>query len=193
MPGMSDVFRGLKDLNAAYASSRRELISASAEALALSKKAIFALHRDDLALADDLLGRAREKLNDCRDIAKRAGGLVWEGSYRAALEEHAEAALYRRFVEKGELIGVELSDADHETMIGAIADLAGEIQRRQVRLASEGKTEAAVELAVVIEKIVEGLLDMDLEGYLRTKFDQAKNALRRAEEVKYDVSMRREK
>jgi hypothetical protein len=32
---------------------------------------------------------------------------------------------------------------------------------------------------------------MDLEGSMRTKFDQAKNSLRRAEDVLYDLAMRR--
>ena len=39
--------------------------------------------------------------------------------------------------------------------------------------------------------IVEAMLEMDLGGYLRNKFDQAKNGLRRAEDVHYDVTLRR--
>jgi predicted translin family RNA/ssDNA-binding protein len=82
-------------------------------------------------------------------------------------------------------------DLDHETYLGGLADLVGELQRRQVRAATEGRTDEVKKIKDDIEVIVDALLEMDLGGYLRNKFDQAKNALRRAEDVLYEVSIRR--
>ena len=64
------------------------------------------------------------------------------------------------------------------------------MQRRQVRLATEGKTAEVRSIKESMEAVVAELLDMDLGGYLRNKFDQAKNNLRRAEEVLYELSIR---
>ena len=79
----------------------------------------------------------------------------------------------------------------HEIYLGGLSDLTGELQRRQVRLATDGKLEEVRKLKQAIEEIVVQLLEMDLTGYLRTKFDQAKNSLRRAEDVLYEVTLRR--
>src|SRR5690606_29884066 len=123
--------------------------------------------------------------------------LADEGAYRAALEEYAEAALYRVWVRDGSVgpvAGFEEMGIDHEIYLGGLADLTGEMQRRQVRFATDGRPVADIgAVTTAIGEIVEQLLQMDLTGYLRTKFDQSKNNLRRAEDVLYDVTLRRGK
>jgi predicted translin family RNA/ssDNA-binding protein len=180
----------VKKGHAAHADARRELIKLASDAQSASKRAIFALHRDDPAGADALLAEAEDRL---REIGRRAAvqpALASEGSYRAALEEYAEAALYRQYVERGAVGKVPLDAVGHDAYLGGLADLAGELQRRQVRMATEGRVADVKALKDAIEEIVTALLSLDLEGYLRTKFDQAKNGLRRAEDVYYEVSLR---
>ncbi len=184
-------FDALKERQASHVAIRRELIARANAAQGEAKRAIFALHRDDVAGADALLASSGAALADIR--AKIAGRpeLADEGAYRAALEEYAEAALYRAWVKDGTVGPVPFEGVDHEIYLGGLSDLTGELQRRQVRLATEGKTDDVRALKSTIEEIVERLLEMDLTGYLRTKFDQAKNSLRRAEDVLYEVTLRR--
>ena len=123
-------FDGLKKRVAAYDAGRREVIKISGDALAASKRAIFALHRDDQKKADDLLAEAGKLLESVRESAKTNDDLVGEGSYRAALEEYFEAKLYRQWLENGKIGQLEGEPDDYKIYIGAVSDLTGEIQRR---------------------------------------------------------------
>ncbi len=181
----------VREKHAAYETSRREVIKTAGDALNASKRAIFALHRDDTAAADKLLAEASAGLDKVRALITKIPDLVAEGSYRAALEEFVESSLYRQYVRDGRVGEVPGEHIDYEIYLGGLTDLAGEIQRRQVRLATEGKLDEVKKCKDAIEEIVEKLLEMDLGGYLRTKFDQAKNSLRRAEEVLYETTIRR--
>ncbi|MBN1585155.1 hypothetical protein JW899_02180 [Candidatus Uhrbacteria bacterium] len=187
----SAYFDGLKKRVSAYESGRREVIKVAGDALSASKRAIFAMHRDDLETADGLLVEAGKILGAVRERADANRDLDDEGSYRAALEEYFEARLYRQWLDGGNIGRLEGEPDDYRAYLGAVSDLTGEIQRRQVRLATEGRVDEVRRLRDDIEAVVGQLLDMDLGGYLRTKFDQAKNNLRRAEDVLYDITLRK--
>lgn len=189
----NDHLDGIGRHRAAYAEARHELIHLAGDAQSASKRAIFALHRDDLAGADRLLDAAGTALRSIQDLAAKTDGLGGEGSYRAALEEYAEAALYRDFVKTGRvgaLAGLPAA-IDDDAYLGGLSDLTGELQRRQVRFATDGGIEEVRRIKETIGEVVESLLKMDLGGYLRTKFDQARNSLRRAEDVLYETTLRR--
>jgi predicted translin family RNA/ssDNA-binding protein len=183
----------IDDLGGRYATHRklrRDVINLASEGQNRAKKAIFALHRDDADGADQLLREAEAKFTAVRELAAQSPELSWEGSYRAALEEYAEAALYRNFLRDGEVRGMEYPDVDYATLLGGLSDLTGELQRRQVLAAIRRDDAEVARLREAIDRIVGALLNMDLEGYHRNKFDQAKNSQRRAEDVLYDVSLR---
>lgn len=186
----ADFFASLKQRLFDYESGRREIIKVSGDALSMSKRAIFALHRDDAEGAKRLLGEARQRLTAVRKMAEENPDLADEGSYKAALEEYYEASLYRQWLESGDIGPLTDEPDEYRTYIGALSDLTGEIQRRQVRLATEGQLDEVRRLRDDIEAVVGQLLDMDLGGHLRQKFDQAKNNLRRAEDVLYEVTIR---
>ncbi len=181
----------VKARHAAYESARREVITLSGNALAASKRAIFALHRDDVAGAEKLLADAKVGLEAVAAKAKVLPDIASEGSYRAGLEEFVEASLYLQYVRNGKVGAVAGEHIDHDIYLGGLSDLAGEILRRQVRYATERKFDDVKKAHADIEEIVGRLLEMDLGGYLRTKFDQAKNALRKAEEILYETTIRR--
>lgn len=184
-------FKELKKKYQAHSSGRRAVIAAASDAQHASKRAIFALHRDDRGGADELLAAAARSLADIRRMCADQPELAEEGSYRAALEEFTEAKLYQQFLADGKVGALADADIDYDTYLGGLSDLTGEIARRQVRVATAGDIKEAERLKDAIEAIVAELLDMDLSGYLRTKFDQAKNNLRRAEDVVYEITLRR--
>ncbi|MBI4458303.1 hypothetical protein HY633_05050 [Candidatus Uhrbacteria bacterium] len=186
-----DFFASLKERYAAHERGRREVIGLSAAAQSASKRAIFALHRDDAAGAAKLLAEAAEALAKVRALFDGRSELAEEGSYRAALEEYVEAKLYAGFLENGRVGAIEGEEIDYEIYLGGLSDLTGELVRRQVLVATAGKLDEVRRVKGIVEEIVGRLMEMDLTGYLRNKFDQAKNSLRRAEDVLYEVTIRR--
>ncbi|MEK9152764.1 MAG: hypothetical protein AAB692_05350 [Patescibacteria group bacterium] len=184
-------FASLKERYHAHERGRREVIGLSAAAQSASKRAIFASHRDDSSGADRLLSEAADALKKVRTLFDGRAELADEGSYRAALEEYAEAKLYARYLASGDVGALDDENIDYEIYLGGLSDLTGELVRRQMRAATDGNLDQVRKIKDMVEEIVVQLMDMDLTGYLRNKFDQAKNSLRRAEEVLYEVTLRR--
>lgn len=184
------VLERIRAHKAATSVGRREIIKCSGDALNASKRAIFALHRGDVAGADALLTEADGLFAQARERITGNPSLDGVGAYRAGLEEFVEAKLYRQFAADGTVGSIEYPDVDDDIYLSGLCDLVGELQRRQVKAATDGDTDAVLRIKEVMEDIVSSLLAIDLEGYLRTKFDQAKNAMRRAEDVLYDVKLR---
>lgn len=182
----------LREAVAEYDKSRRIIIGMSDDIRNGSKRAIFAMHREDLTKADELLAVA---LQSIADVQKSMGTpkLRQEGSFRAALEEYVEARLYRDYLDGKELGAVEIEGIDmpHDVYLGGLSDVTGELQRKQVRLATAGDLEGVQAIRDAIEEIIGEMMEIDLTGYLRNKFDQSKNSFRRAEEVLYELAVRR--
>ncbi|MBU0625822.1 hypothetical protein KKF05_05830 [Patescibacteria group bacterium] len=185
--------RQIKNAVSEYNEARREIIRLSDNIRNAAKRAIFAMHRDDLSGADQLLAEA---LKDAALVQKQIINnqkLGKEGSFHSALEEYVEAQLYRDFLAGKTMSKVQVLDIEisYDTYLGGLSDVVGELQRRQVRLATVGDLDGVKKIRDIIEEIIGELLEMDLTGYLRNKFDQAKNSYRRAEEVLYEMSVRR--
>jgi predicted translin family RNA/ssDNA-binding protein len=185
--------RQLKDAVAQYAIARRTIIRLSDDVRNASKRAIFAMHRDDTKNAEELLSGAAANIVELQKSVSSQQELIDEGSFRSALEEYVEARLYQDFLAGKTLgkISVPGVEIPYEVYLGGLSDVAGEMQRRQVRLATVGDLAGVQAIRDAIEEIVGELLEIDLTGYLRNKFDQTKNCFRRAEETLYEVSLRR--
>ncbi len=183
-------FRKLFISHARYETLRRDLIKTSGDALSFSKQAIFALHRDDASAADLRLKDARAALSSLEKFFKKEPDLRGEGSYRAAIEEYIEAALYARVLSGKPLGALGEIDADTDSYLGGVCDLMGEMARKVILSATARDFAAVKKLSRAAEGIMAELVRFDLTGYLRNKYDQAKQAMRRIEEVAYDVSKR---
>lgn len=170
--------------------ARRELQELSNQTLSTSKRAIFALHRNDRQAAEKELVEARLKLARAFAIIKKESRLAQEGAWRAAQEEFSEAELFLQYETSGKIVRVAGVSDDADIFIGALSDLTGELTRRAVMLASERKTKAVQRIFEDVQEAVEFLLRMDLTGSLRTKLDQAKQNLRKLEEIRYDLALR---
>lgn len=183
----------LKGLASEYQGARQQVIRTSDDIRNASKRAIFAMHRDDMEKADELLATAASGLAQIVEMAGLVPKMLDEGSYKSALEEYVEARLYRDYL-AGKPVGevaVGGLEVPYDIYLGGLADLVGEMQRRQVKLATAGDLDGVKATRDTMEEIIGVMLEMDLTGYLRNKFDQAKNSFRRAEEVLYEISVRR--
>jgi predicted translin family RNA/ssDNA-binding protein len=186
----SSVAKAMVERMALLDRSRRELQQVASEGLAASKRAIFAFHREDQLAADEQLALAEARLKTGAAIVKKVPKLAQEGSWRAAQEEYAEADLLRQYLEKGALGKVGAIADDPELYLGGLSDLTGELVRRSVLHATDGDHETVERIFEDVRRVVELLMDMDLTGGLRSKLDQAKQNLRKLEEIRYDLSLR---
>lgn len=172
-----------------YAEKRREVIKMAGDAQHLAKKAIFALQRDDKTSSEHLAG-ARKMLEALAKKYQKDSDVLSEGSYRASLEEYAEAELFSKFLVGDNLGEIKGLPVDADIFIGGLADVPGEILRYAVKSATERDFKMVEKCYETASAIIGEMVDMDLTGYNRQKFDQAKQALRKLEEVRYEVSLK---
>src|SRR6188472_1062410 len=102
-----DLMKNLKEAHETFAAARREIIGLAGLAQNASKRAIFAVQREDDAGAKALLAEAEDALEAIRERAKKNARLAHEGSYRAALEEYAEARFVAQLAWKGDVSAIE--------------------------------------------------------------------------------------
>lgn len=169
---------------------RRELVARSNDALSKSKRAIFALHRNDAASAVRLLSEAAGQFRTIEKSLRSIPQLKDEGSYRAALEEYAEASLFAGFLKSGGIVKLESRVQEPTIYLAGLADATGEMVRYATRQVTLGNRGSVKEVHEVVTMVIEFMLDLDLTGYLRNKFDQAKKNLSRLAEMSYDLAIR---
>ncbi len=187
----SPIFAAVRKQYEAHAAARRHVASRGDEAVRKSKQAIFALHRDDLKAAADLIAEAKGLIVSCDPMIKAFADLRGEGPYNAGLEEYAEAQLYFGYAKTGKLGAIERHAMAPATYLAGLCDATGEIVRHAMRQVTLGNHAEVARAFETVEAVITYLLDMDLTGYLRTKFDQAKRNLRSLEQMNYDISMRK--
>ncbi len=169
---------------------RRKIISRSNEILHDSKRIIFALHRGDMKKAEESFKIIEKNL---KSLEKDFGPirLYDEGAYKAAVEEYTEAkTLY--LVMQGKKIdkfsGITLR---YESYLGGICDLVGELVRRATNEASKQNFKEVEKTTKIVNDIMAELVEFDMTGYLRTKYDQARGHLRKIEQINYEVNLRK--
>ncbi|NCO04870.1 MAG: hypothetical protein GW939_01835 [Candidatus Magasanikbacteria bacterium] len=179
--------RGIKKELLDYAEKRRAVIKLADDALHISKRAIFAVHRDDMKEAKEKLAAAEALL---KQIAKKYVKLSEEGSVKAAQEEYVEATLFYQFLTTkkiGKIMGMTISS---KVYIAGLCDVPGELYRYAIKAATARDRESVTACARMAQDIVGELTEFNLTSYLRNKFDQAKAAVQKIEHVVYELSLK---
>ncbi len=173
----------------AQESERRQIISLSNNVLFHSKKAIFALHRKDMKIADEKLEEMEKELIN---LEKKFGlkRIEEEGAYRAAIEEYAEAKLLSFAIKGTKIDKIKKLKLSNDAYLGGICDLLGELVRVATNEAAAGNFQRVSEVKELAENIMDQLIDFDMTGYLRTKYDQARGHLRKLEQMAYEIKLR---
>lgn len=173
-------------------SERRQINSAANNILFEAKKTIFALQRDDMKTAAAKLKDVEKALNglEARFGAER---LRREGSYRAAAEEYLESRTFYDVIKDKKVSPVAGLALDYESYLGGICDLIGELVRYATNRAAAGRFSEVAKIKKLAEEIMSQLVDFDLTGYLRTKYDQARGHLRKLEQMAYEIKLRGKK
>lgn len=175
-----------------YSQKRHQIIKDSSDALRLSKQAIFSLHRDDLEIAKKLINDVEKILLKIKTYFKEDESLRYQGSYKAALEEYAEAKFFHNVLTGKKIDFLKEDGLDYEGYMSGICDLTGELVRKAVNMATKGKFSEVEKYRDAVEEIIGELIKFNLNnGHLRSKYDDAKRNLRRLEEIMYDVNVKR--
>ncbi|TAN32693.1 hypothetical protein EPN28_04195 [Patescibacteria group bacterium] len=173
-----------------YAGVHREVIKICGDAQHLAKKAIFAMQRDGGKDADKLLEQARALLAGLQKKHAKDSRVFDEGAYKAAMEEFAEAALFSEYLRGEEMGEIKNLNVSSESFVGGLCDVPGELLRYAIKSATEKDFKKVKKCFDAADAVLRELMDMDLTGYNRQKFDQAKQAWYKLEQVAYEVSMK---
>lgn len=173
-------------------SERRQIISASNNILFEAKKNIFALQRDDFKIAEEKMAGIER---DLKNLEKRFGAerLYNEGAYKAAAEEYLEGKTLYAAIKKKKIEAVKDLHLNYESYLGGICDMIGELVRYATNQAAKGKFGEVAKIKKVAEDVMGQLIDFDMTGYLRTKYDQSRGHLRKLEQMAYEIKLRSKK
>jgi len=181
----------IKQELADFSSIRREVIKETGDALQFSKRAIFAMHRDNLEEAKEKLNEAEKIFVGLNSKYKSNNRLQSEGSYLAGLEEFVEATLFYQFLTSGKISEIKKTfRISAESYVAGICDVPGEMYRYAIKSATNRDVVMVKKCSSVAQEIVGELIEFNLTSYLRTKFDQAKGAVHKLEEITYQISMK---
>lgn len=172
-----------------YETERRQIITASNSLLFNAKKIIFKLQREEFEEANDSF---KELEDSFKDLADKFGDarLKKEGSYRAAAEEYLEAKTFYQVISGKDINEVANLNFDYESYFGGVCDLVGELVRYATNQAAKGKFEEVSKIKAKAENIMAQLVDIDMTGYLRTKYDQSRGHLRKLEQMAYEIRLK---
>ena len=179
-------FEKLKQDHDEKEKQRKQIIGESNIVLHDSKRVIFSLHRGDEK-------KAKESLQEIEEILIRIEAefgfkrLNQEGSYRACAEEYVEAKMLYLIVNDKKIDKFSDVKMNYDSYLGGLCDVTGELVRRAVNKAAIGEYSEVKKSKELIEEIMAQLVEFDMTGYLRTKYDQARGNLRKIEQITYEV------
>lgn len=182
----------LSDLKNSYQKNdkeRRQIISASNGILFEAKKIIFALQRQEWKLAEEKIKKLEQEF---QSLEKRFSieRLKKEGAYKAAAEEYYEGKSFYLIIKKKKIEPTKNINLDYESYLAGTCDLIGELVRYATNQAAKGKFTEVAKIKKTAEEIMGQLIDFDLTGYLRTKYDQARGHLRKLEQMTYEIKLK---
>ncbi|MFA5318559.1 MAG: hypothetical protein WC323_03755 [Patescibacteria group bacterium] len=169
---------------------RRQIISRSNIILHDSKRVIFSLHRSDVKTAEQSL---KEIENNLQQMEKKFGynRLVKEGAYNAGVEEYVEARMFFNIINGQKIDKIKNITISIDAYLGGISDTTGELVRLATNEATKGNFDEVKKIKNTITDVLAELVEFDITGYLRTKYDQAKGNLRKIEQIMYDINIRK--
>lgn len=184
-------FKNMQQELAAYDAQRELLIKKSRDVLKLSKQIIYAVHRDELKVAENFIKAIEKELAELNKITKHSTYLLSEGSFKIAVQEYVEALLYYHVVKDKTLPLPKQLKVETEYYLLGLCDLTGEIVRKAVYLAGKDQYYDVVLFKELVDTIYGELLKFDFrEPELRRKLDAVKYDLRKLEDLVLDLKLK---
>ncbi len=168
-------------------SKREESIILSRDIIKMSKVAIYAVQRGDIASAKKSLSELEEKVKKLRTF-----DTFEEGHFRTAMQEYVEAACFLGFASGKALPARSQLGVTAEQYLLGICDLTGELVRKAINSAIKGNIEESILIKDFVEELYGELLLFDFRNSeLRRKFDGVKYDLKKLEDLVFDIGRRK--
>ncbi len=182
-------FKQISSQYKANEKERREIIKLANDLIFQAKKIIFKLQRGDYQEANKELALIENKFGQ---LEKKYGfnRLNQEGSFRAAAEEYLEAKTFSLTIKQKKISENKKLNFSADLYIAGICDLIGELVRYATNQAALGNFDQVAITKAKADDIMSQLANLDLTGYLRTKYDQARGHLRKLEQMSYEIKLK---
>jgi predicted translin family RNA/ssDNA-binding protein len=191
-----NILKSLREAVAVYNDFQtqfRQVSEMSDELRRISKRVIFHVSKQDAAAAEQLLKEASKLLDDILGAVADEQILLDNEGYKAASEEFMEACLTYMIL-TGENFDLGRIRTTSTRRLGAFSDLCGELARLCVLLATDGKEKQIKDIRDFIQELLLELSKTKIveNSYLRSKYDQAEKALRKVEDILYQLTVFRQ-
>ena len=185
-------FAELREQLEQFDSEREQIIKQSRDVLKLSKAAIYSLHRNEQATAEQQLANAKKAITAINKLVTKDVHHATTGPYLEALEEYTEAACYYWFVTKRKLPTHDDLGVDADTYLGGMCDLVGELVRKAVNSIINNDPKTALEIRDVVAELYEELMLFDFRnGPIRRKYDAIKYGLEKLEDLALQLKLKK--
>jgi len=170
----------------AFDIKRESVIQQSREIINISKKIIYALHRDDIKSASSYVTEIEK-----RKKALDTSVLLDTNINQTAVQEYVEALCYYHFVKNKKMPTRDSLKVDTEGYLMGLCDLTGELVRKAVNDVINKKFNQAIEIKSLVEEIYGEFLEFNLRNSeLRKKSDQIKWNLKKLEDVVFELKLK---
>jgi predicted translin family RNA/ssDNA-binding protein len=167
----------------AFELERDFVIKQSRDIIKLSKKVIYALHRNDLKGASSAVTEMKtafSKLDKTVKIPKNRDS----GSFKVAVQEFVEALCFYELMRSDRIPSNSDLKLDPEYYLMGLIDLTGELVRKAINSAINGDYATSVKLKGLVSDLYDELLLFDFAGgELRKKFDSVKYDLKKLDDL----------
>ncbi|MFC1741434.1 hypothetical protein ACFL3V_02775 [Nanoarchaeota archaeon] len=162
---------------------RDMVIRTSRDVIKLSKKVIYATHRDDLKAAGTAVKEMDKTFKTLKTYIK-SPKLATCGSYKVAVQEYVEALCFYELLKNNRIPTNTQLKLDPEFYLMGLIDLTGELVRRAINSSIKGDYRASVKLKDIVSELYDELMLFDFSGgELRKKFDSVKYDLKKLDDL----------
>lgn len=180
---LSPIADAIRERLNAKSSAREKGLPNSREAIRFCANSIRATHRGDMELAEELMGKAREKLDIAQQAMKPFPDVYHAGFLHDAEKEYAEARATNALIRGIPLPTPEECNVGDAAYLNGLAEAIGELRRHILDIMRRGDLEGGEAQLNAMDDIYFVLVSMDypdaLTGGLRRTTDVARSIMER--------------
>lgn len=166
---------------------REDIIQISRKVINISKRIIYALHRNDIKSAISYVKEIERKKKDLVNIDISLDINI----NKTALQEYAEALCYYHFVKNNKIPTASSLKISNESYLLGLCDLTGELVRKAVNDVIKKNFSSASKIKDLVDELYGEFLKFNLRNSeLRKKSDQIKWNLKKLEDVVFELKIK---
>jgi translin len=183
MDGLDAIGERMHTMLRAKNAARDRALEQSRAVIRFSSLTIRAVHRGEIAPAEENLAQARAQVQALKQGLAEYPDLYFAGYTQDAIKEMAEASIVLALAAERPLPGPDELGADLAPYMNGLGEAAGELRRRSLDLLRRGNTADAERVLEMMDDIYSLLVTLDypdaLTGGLRRTTDMVRGVLER--------------